>query len=587
MCGISGIAGTNWRPAQLEAMVAALAHRGPNGRGSYFDPDRLCGLGHNRLSIIDLSSAGSQPMADRSGALRLVFNGEIYNYLELQQELSDYPFASRSDSETILAAYERWGEDCVDHFIGMFAFAIWDERTKKLFCARDRLGIKPFNYAFLNGDFLFASEVKALIAAGLPVRPDWRTWSTYLQHGLYDHGENTFFDGVKALRPGHVLVWQSGEIRTRKYWDVTPEGSPPLGLADDEAAERLRALIAGAIRLRLRSDVPLGVNLSGGLDSSCLFAFVDLSDDVGDELNCFTAGFDDPIYDEAAFAAEIPKRKAWHQHVSRLDAETAWDMIDPLMCAEEAPFGGIGTLSYYNLHKLIRECGVTVVLEGQGMDEMFAGYAYYRSAALPGVYQDGSTFLRPETLSRFAREHETDLEPFPARFPSELSNRLYQDIRHTKLPRVLRMNDRLSMAFGRELRVPFLDHRVVEFAFQLTDDKKLRDGKGKFIQRHMLRNMLPAAITGSPKRAVVTPQREWIRGPLRSRIEDLIHTEGFRTSGVFDHAQVVRAFADFCGGQGDNAFFIWQWINFDAWRRTFEKVSGSSTGVAQAAAALA
>lgn len=323
MCGISGIAGTNWRPAQLEAMVAALAHRGPNGPGSYLDPDRLCGLGHNRLSIIDLSSAGSQPMVDPSGTLWLVFNGEIYNYLELQTELSGYPFRSRSDSETILAAYEKWGEDCVDHFIGMFAFAIWDERNKRLFCARDRLGIKPFNYAFVHGNFLFASEVKALIAAGLPVRPDWQVWSTYLQHGLYDHGENTFFEGVKALRPGHILVWESGQIRTRKYWDVTPETSPLLDVSDDEAAERLRTLIADAVRLRLRSDVPLGLNLSGGLDSSCLLAFVDSSDDVSDELNCFTAGFDDPIYDESAFAAEIPKRKAWHHHVSRLDAETA------------------------------------------------------------------------------------------------------------------------------------------------------------------------------------------------------------------------------------------------------------------------
>ena len=570
MCGISGIVGTNWHPRQLDAMVEATAHRGPNGPGRYVSPDRLCGLGHNRLSIIDLSTAASQPMSDDSGRLWLAFNGEIYNYLELQAELVGYPFRSRSDSETILAAWRKWGEDCVEHFIGMFAFAIWDEERQTLFCARDQLGIKPFNYTVHDGNFLFASEVKALLAAGVPARPDWSVWATYLQHGLYDHSAGTFFADVATLPPGHSLVWRNGDIRVRKYWNVSEENSPPLDLSDDEAAERLRALLADAVRLQLRSDVPLGVNLSGGLDSAALLAFVDASDEVGDELNCFTAGFDDPVYDEAGFAAGVPRRKSWQQHVARLDAESAWDMIDPLMRHEEAPFGGIGTLSYYNLHRLVRETGVTVVLEGQGMDEMFAGYAYYRAPARAGLYQDGSSFLRPETLSPAIREQASDLQPFPRPFESELSNRLYQDIRHTKLPRVLRMNDRLSMAFGLELRPPFIDHRVVEFAFRLRDDQKVRGDQGKFLQRHMLRQMLPESVTGTPKRAVVTPQREWIRGPLRGRIEDLIYSEGFRNAGIFDHREVVRAFDAFCEGQGDNAFFIWQWINYDAWRRAFE-----------------
>ena len=585
MCGISGIVGRGWRDAQLEAMVAALAHRGPNGPGTYVDPDRLCGLGHNRLSIIDLSSASSQPMTDCTGSLWLAFNGEIYNYLELQQELADYPFRSRGDSETILAAYHRWGEDCVDHFIGMFAFAIWDEKRKTLFCARDRLGIKPFNYTFVDGNFLFASEVKALLAAGAEARPDWRVWASYLQEGVYDHGEGTFFAGVKSLRPGHILTWQDGEVRTRAYWDIGPETSPALDLSDDEAADRLKSLLCEAVGLRLRSDVPLGVNLSGGLDSAALLTFVDRSDDVGDDLNCFTSGYDDPTYDESAFAAEVPRRKHWHQHVSRLDARTAWSLVDPLMFQEEAPFGGIGTLAYYHLHALIRERNVTVVLEGQGMDEMFAGYAYYRRPAAPGVYQDGSSFLRPETLSPWLRAQGNDIAPLPAPFASELDNRLYQDIRHKKLPRVLRMNDRLSMAFGRELRVPFLDHRVVEFAFRLRDDQKVRGEEGKFIQRHMLRRMLPDAVASAPKRAVVTPQREWIKGPLRDDISDLIHSEGFRTCEAFDHARVVQAFDRFCQGDGDNAFFIWQWINFDSWRRTF---CGTRTaGAARPSAAAA
>jgi asparagine synthase (glutamine-hydrolysing) len=568
MCGMSGLAGGRWQDRQLAAMVQELEHRGPDGSGTYADPQRRCGLGHNRLSIIDLSTAGSQPMADASGRRWLVFNGEVYNYIELRDELAGYPFRSGTDSEVILAAFDRWGHACVEHFIGMFAFAIWDEATGELFCARDRLGIKPFHYTWLDGTFAFASEIKALIAAGLEPRADRSVWATYLQHGLYDHSENTFFAGVKVLPPGHTLTWKDGEVAIRKYWDAA---SNPLvvEMSDEEAADALEALLRDAIALRLRSDVPLGVNLSGGLDSSVLFAFVDASDEVGDQLNCFTMGFDDPQYDETQFAAEVPRRKQWIPHVERLDAATAWSLIDPLMRAEEAPFGGIGTLAYYNLHRRVRDEGVTVVLEGQGIDEMFGGYAYYQAPDRADTYQDGSSFLRGETLSPAMREQEADLAPFPAPFASDLSNRLYRDIRYTKLPRVLRMNDRLSMAFGRELRPPFLDHRVVELAFRLDDRKKIRDGQGKAIVRQMLQRMTRHDLSERPKRAVVTPQREWIRGPLREPIRDLINSAGFREAGFFDAAAVERAFDDYCSGKGDNAFFIWQWINMDSWRRTF------------------
>src|SRR5690606_4336165 len=195
---------------------------------------------------------------------------------------------------------------------------------------------------------------------------------------IYDHSDGTFFSGVRVLPPGHTLTWKDGAVAIRKYWDV---GCDPtiVKMSDEEAAEGLEALLREAIGLRLRSDVPIGVNLSGGLDSSVLFAFVDASDDVGDELNCFTMGFDDPQYDEAQFAADVPRRKQWTQHVERLDAAKAWSLVDPLMRAEEAPFGGIGTLAYHNLHRRVRDEGVTVVLEGQGIDEMFGGYAYYQT----------------------------------------------------------------------------------------------------------------------------------------------------------------------------------------------------------------
>ena len=568
MCGISGIVGGDIERARVVAMVDVLAHRGPDGSGVYLDPAGRCGLGHNRLSIIDLSNAGLQPMPDESGKRWLAFNGEVYNFVELREELAGYPFTSASDSEVILAAYDRWGARCVDRFIGMFAFAIWDETEGTLFCARDRLGIKPFHYAGIGNSLAFASEIKALIAAGLEPRADLDTWATYLEHGLYDHCDATFFAGVQTLPPGHTLTWRGGRTTIEPYWELATAAGEPLAIGDDEALEQLDALITDAVRLRLRSDVPLGVNLSGGLDSSLLFAFVDAADDAAADLNCFTAGFDDPRYDEAQFAEGLPRRRRWTRHIERLGADQAWDLIDPLMRHEEAPFGGIATLAYYNLHRRIREEGVTVVLEGQGVDEMFAGYTYYRKPETPGVYQDGSRFLRPETLASPMRGRLNHPQ-FAAPFASTLSNRLFRDVRHTKLPRVLRMNDRLSMAHSRELRVPFLDHRVVELAFQLDDHKKLRAGEGKAIMRRLLDRKLGGSYGSTPKRAVVTPQREWIRGPLRERIADLIASPAFRTNGFFDPAEVDRAFAAYLDGEGDNAFFIWQWINVDAWLRAF------------------
>ena len=238
MCGISGIVGEGWERSQLEAMVAIQDHRGPDDNGIYVNASGLVGLGHNRLSIVDLTDAGHQPMVNRDRTVWIVFNGEIYNYLELRQELKGYPFRSRTDTEVILAAYERWGENCVEHFVGMFAFAIWDERTKSLFCARDRLGIKPFHYAWHQNAFLFASEIKAILAADFRAEPNRKVWATYLTHGIYDHGPETFFAGICTLPPGHTLKVCNGEESVRCYWHLPTVARERLILSDDEAGAR-------------------------------------------------------------------------------------------------------------------------------------------------------------------------------------------------------------------------------------------------------------------------------------------------------------------------------------------------------------
>ena len=607
MCGISGIVGPGWNRTQLEAMIAIQHHRGPDDLGLYIDERQSVGLGHNRLSIIDLSPAGHQPMSSHDERLWIVFNGEIYNYLELRDRLGDYPYQSHTDTEVILAAYERWGESCVEQFVGMFAFAIWDTRKQSLFCARDRLGIKPFHYAWHDGCFIFASEIKAILAAGYPPAPNLKTWGVYLTHGYFDHSEDTFFSGIQVLSPGHSLTLKGGKEISRCYWDLPEKAATPLSLSDDEAADELMMLLEDAVRLRLRSDVPLGVNLSGGLDSASLLVTIDQLLEKEARLETFTASFDDERYDEQEWASEVPHRAHWVRRVERLDKADVWDMAYQAMWHQEAPFGGVATVAYHHLHTIARDVGITVLLEGQGVDELLAGYNYFRpffcldlleqgrwqhlrqtlrsGSVNPSdrlesvrrlrdgtrllVYQDGTSHLRPECILPDLKSMTGPIPDFPQPFSDHLSNALYRDLRFTKLPRVLRMNDRLSMASSRELREPYLDHRVVEFLFRLPGDQKIRLEHSKFLLRHAMAKRLPDIVRLAEKRGVVTPQREWLRTVLRPEVHEMIRSKSFAERCLFDPREVELAHDRFCEGKDHNAFFVWQWVNAELWFRRF------------------
>lgn len=616
-------------------MTGVQRHRGPDDSDHWQDPTLPIALGHRRLAIIDLRPEGRQPMASPEQDLRLTFNGEIYNYLELRAELRDYPWRTRTDSEVILAAYRAWGERCVERFVGMFAFALWDASRRVLFCARDRLGIKPFHWAWHDGGFLFASEVKAVLAAGVPARPDDKAWGEYLLYGVYDHGDRTFFEGIRSLPPGHRLtvdvgamaelgddlepeepwgagaeggadVASGGRVRIAPYWDLPALTREPLDLTDAEAEDAFVAALEESVRLRLRSDVPLGVNLSGGLDSASLMSVVDGAVAGTEALETFTASFDDPRYDEADFAAAVPRRHPWTRRVERLAPADVWRLAAEMTWHQEAPFGGIATIAYHALHARARSTGVTVLLEGQGVDEMLAGYRYVavehhrdlleagdrgalrrelradpdgRSAAaalraggcgrVPGVYQDGTSHLRPHALAREARERAGPEPRFARPYPDHLRSALWRDLRHTKLPRVLRMNDRLSMAHSRELREPYLDHRLVELAFRLRGDQKLRAGRTKEVLRRAMATRLPAEIRETPKRAVVTPQREWLRGPLAGVVEGVLGSPRFAARGWIEPEAARREWAAFRAGEGSNAFFVWQWLSVELWHRRF------------------
>jgi asparagine synthase (glutamine-hydrolysing) len=568
MCGIAGIFGRDWRISELEAMVAIQHHRGPDADGIYVDSARLAGLGHNRLSIIDLSEAGRQPMCDSAGRYWLVFNGEIYNYLELRRQLeSDYRFRTRTDSEVILAAYTVWGDACLDKFIGMFAFAIWDEETKTLVAARDRFGVKPLYYCHRrDGSLLIASEIKALHAAGVPAEPDKVAWATYLNYGLTDHNERTFWSGIKSLPPGHRLIYSEGRIRVSEWYSIEDHiPREPDERSEQMVCEEYLDLLTDSIRLRFRSDVPVGINISGGVDSSALLGLVQAVEGPESNIKAFTFVTGDPRYDELPWVRQMLGRTNHPSVVCELRPGDVPELAESVQAHQDEPFGGLPTLAYAKLFERARAEGVTVLLDGQGMDEQWAGYDYYQqtpNASGASIVQ--GTSQKPTRGECLTPEFRSMAEPLQARrpFPESLLNLQYRDIRYTKIPRALRFNDRVSMMSSIELREPFLDHRLFELALRQPRERKISNGTGKWLLRQLVRHMLPDGVVEAPKRPLQTPQREWLRGPLRrwanDRIEEALSAFG---DSWLDKDAVRGLWRRYYEGDGDNSFYIWQWVS--------------------------
>lgn len=569
MCGISGCFGRQWKQKQIEAMVAAQRHRGPDAEGVHLNPSSTAALGHNRLSIIDLSAAGRQPMSNHDGSLHIVFNGEIYNYLELRAELSDYEYRTRTDTEVILAAYERWGAACLDRLVGMFAFLIWDERERKLFAARDRFGVKPLYYHIgPDGDLLAASEIKALHAAGIPAEPDDASWAAYLTHGLKDHSERTFWKGVRQLPAGHCLTWRNGVTGIARWYDLAERSGAEYDQRPvEQVQEEYLSLLADSVRLRFRSDVPVGVNLSGGLDSSTLLALVKTIQGEASETRAFTFTCGDSRYDEVPWVRQMLARTRHPLTVAQITPEEIPALAESVQAAEDEPFGGLPTLAYAKLFAEARQQGVIVLLDGQGMDEQWAGYDYYVNAlngGPAGVVQGTKGFpVRPDCLTTEFRAMAEALDP-PSPFPDQLRNLQYRDARLTKIPRALRYNDRISMRASTELREPFLDHRLFELALRQLPQRKINNGVSKWMLRRMAAKLIPEGVVETPKRPLQTPQREWLRGPLKNWTQDRIEAALERFGGSWLESDAVRsAWKKYCRGESDNSFYIWQWVSLD------------------------
>jgi len=548
-------------------MIRAQGHRGPDAEGRYVDPSGSVGLGHNRLSIIDLSQGGRQPMSDPTGRFWIIFNGEAYNYLELRRELESwYPFRTRTDTEVVLASYVKWGEASLDKLIGMFAFAIWDNQTRELFAARDRFGVKPLYYCRQpNGALLLASEIKALHAAGISSSPDPISWATYLTHGLYEHSDRSFWEGIRSLPPGHLLTWHDRKLQIRQWYDLAARVAAVDNRTEDAVEEEYLSLLTESVSLRFRSDVPVGINLSGGLDSSTLLGVVQKVQGPDSEVKAFTFVTGDARYDELPWVQQMLTSTQHPSIVCPLEPKDVPALAESVQAHQDEPFGGLPTLAYARVFERARTEGVVVLLDGQGMDEQWAGYDYYQSppdhehvSIVQGVT---SSAVRPDCLTQEFRELAKPLNR-QRPFADTLRNLQYRDARFTKIPRALRFNDRISMRSSTELREPFLDHRLFELAIRQPAERKIKDGVGKWLLRRIVNKLVPSGVRESPKRALQTPQREWLRGPLREWLWELTDEALIAYGGTWLDAVAVKAVRqEYLDHTVDNSFHLWQWIS--------------------------
>ena len=546
MCGIAGIIGECAEKEILLNMLKAQKHRGPDNTGTFIIEDKVV-LGHNRLSIIDLSIEANQPFLSEDKRFVIVFNGEIYNYLELKEELKKgYNFKTSSDTEVLLASYITWGKDCLAKLNGMFSFAIWDTSTQSLFAARDRFGVKPFYFTKNNDTFYFASEIKTLFAGGIKRETNDQVWASYFAYGSYGMPDETFWKDVQQLAGGHYLEYNEGELKVSKWYCFENEiKKHQIKMSFDEVKKKYKKLLEESIKLRFRADVPIGFNISGGLDSSTLLAFVNRFH-KNDKIKAYTFYTNDERYDELHWVEQMISLTNYPLQKILLEVDKVEEHCREMTLFQDEPFGGIPTLAYGEIFKKARKDGVLVLLDGQGMDEQWAGYDYYTKKTnniIQGVNK--SPFKKGVLNKEFLK---LAIKPeYPKLFNDELLNLQYRDLFYTKIPRALRFNDRVSMQSSTELREPFLDYKLVEFAFSQPLEYKIKEGIQKYLLRDLVSEYLSKSISFAPKRPLQTPQREWLGNELKDfvtiQIENLISSN---KKSWFNEKALKEEWSNYC-----------------------------------------
>ena len=562
MCGIAGIIGKNASKDVLLKMTNAQKHRGPDYTGFWLD-ENVC-FGHNRLSIIDLSENANQPFQDEEERYQLIFNGEIYNYLELKNEL-DYNFVTSSDTEVLFAAYLKWGRACLNKLNGMFSFAVWDSVDKKLFAARDRFGVKPFYYHQSEDTLYFSSEIKTLHSAGIAKEPNKKVWANYFSFGSYGMPHETFWKHIDQLPGGHCLEFEKNTLKIEKWYFFEKEiEKHKEKLSYEEIKNKYIVLLKDSIKLRFRADVSVGFNVSGGLDSSALLAFVNQHENK-ENIKAFTFYTNDDRYDELPWVEEMVSLTENSLQKVLLKPEEVKELAAKIDYHQDEPYGGIPTLAYAKIFEKARAKNTLVLLDGQGMDEQWAGYDYYlqkNEATIQGVKK--SPFKKEVLSKEMIALSQKPIYPKP--FKDELLNKQYRDLFYTKIPRALRFNDRVSMAYSTELREPFLDYRLVELAFAQPLEYKIKDGIQKYVLRDIVSEYLSDSITYAPKRPLQTPQREWLANELHELVDKKIEKiEKSNYKSWFDIEELKKEWQNYVEGDNQSSFHIWQWLSLSTY----------------------
>jgi asparagine synthase (glutamine-hydrolysing) len=638
MCGLAGIVSTDGlEPSdhvRVLGMRDSMRHRGPDAAGLVFDDCAV--LGHRRLSIVDLSG-GAQPMSNDDRTIWVAFNGEIYNHADLRRDLehAGHVYRTRSDTETIVHGYEQWGDDCVSRFRGMFAFALWDARRRRLLLARDRLGVKPLYWARHGSRLLFASEIKAILSSGLVCAHVNEPALPQLLGTRAVAGEETLFRGIWTLMPGHQLALADGRVTVRRYWDIPTraEHGTRHGAADHaDDARTLRRLLEESIRLRLMSDVPLGVFLSGGLDSSAIAALA--APMVGRSLDVFSVAFADRACSELRYSREVAAAIGARTHEVVIDDRDFFAALPRLVWHEDEPIAHPSSVPLYAVSALARRT-VKVVLTGEGSDELLAGYGRYpRSLVnwrLGGAYeravphrlrrlvsravhrlphaarrQLSRTFLGTErspdliffdAFAAVSLERQRDLlaprlaalvsrrrayRTLVTEFDAPGSDRhvldrlLYADMK-TYLVELLMKQDRMSMASSIESRVPFLDHVLVEFAARLPARRKLAGWTTKRVLRDAVKDVVPRAVIDRPKMGFPVPFHRWMREGWNDIVRGVLMDRCSLDRGVLSATGVARLLDDARAGAGGAADAVWALLNLELWYRTFIDGAGVQT----------
>jgi asparagine synthase (glutamine-hydrolysing) len=641
MCGINGIAfssrsGRTVSRPLLEAMRDVIRHRGPDDEGLFID--RNVGLGHRRLAIVDVA-AGHQPMTNEDASLHITYNGEIYNHADYREWLESrgHVYKTHCDTETILHLYEEYGVGCLEHLRGMFAFAIWDQRKQELFIARDRLGVKPLYYFHADdGSLYFGSEIKSIFAAGaLKPELNYAALPDYLANHA-PSGESTLFKGVKRLLPGQRLVWHDGKIHIYRYWDVSFRKATDGRYDDGDLIEQWRELFRTSVKLRLMADVPLGMFLSGGIDSSAIAAM--MSTMVDEPIKTFSVAFRERDANELEYARLVAEKYKTDHHEVVVSPEDFFAALPNLIWHEDEPLAHPSSVALYFVSRLASQ-HVKVVLTGEGSDELLGGYARYWKTLqnlawgnryhklTPGVIKNGvrnllgalpdgsrakqkllRTFLtlspdieslyldnfavysrqtQPQLLTPEAREQiGPDVDPYRVIHEmmeltdaeSLLDRLLYSDIK-TYLHELLMKQDQMSMATSLESRVPFLDHKLVEFTASLPERLKLRGWTTKYILRQSMKGILPDAILTRPKMGFPVPIGAWFRGPYSYLLDEFVLSSRALDRGIFDPDYVHDLVRRHRTGGENHDERLWALVNFEMWQRRF--FDGDDNGPAE------